>query len=514
MLVVLAVLRRRINLHESSIYRLHPELLSLLASHLVTDDLVKATHVSYHWRTVLLSHPSLWSNLDFAYPERASTFFARSKSAMIHVFLPKTPKVPLPIELLKRSAERIATLLVGDYTSQRDLLLQTMSSLRTLQFYAEYKDVFPDEPVRLYFPALETLFAGAINPTPFSVPHLTRFSFNDLACGKQEMDALFDFFRNCPLLEELDVYRVGNFYPHHDRDVVPLPRLRVYNEYSNTDFYFDLYNMLCLPPSCSAIFCCNCDPFCEISLALRPFQTPTPLIPIRRLKLKTTDEGRKDYVEGTVEIIDTAGKRVCLTRQLLPREAVWEDVVTDGFNPLHSGFLEDLDARFIEVLCVEELALWYYRECGRVEEALSHLKYIKTLILADSGVGLFIGALVPSAVADVDEWRCSMLDTIVIRNRSDNPHRGDVLSGLLYVARKRKAAGFPLRSVSVFICSAKDPKRFGWTDSVVEELRGYIETFELVVGDDALDWNVDDYFLDGLYDARSDLSITTGTTGS
>ena len=42
MLVALAMLRRRINPHESPIYRLHSESLSCIASHLATDDLVKA----------------------------------------------------------------------------------------------------------------------------------------------------------------------------------------------------------------------------------------------------------------------------------------------------------------------------------------------------------------------------------------------------------------------------------------------------------------------------------------
>ena len=92
-LVALAMLRRRINSHESPVYRLHSELLSLIASRLAKDDLIKATHISYHWREVLLAHPSLWSTIEFSQyqsaSEQAATFFSRSKSATIHVSLPR-----------------------------------------------------------------------------------------------------------------------------------------------------------------------------------------------------------------------------------------------------------------------------------------------------------------------------------------------------------------------------------------------------------------------------------------
>jgi hypothetical protein len=66
------------------------------------------------------------------------------------------------------------------------------------------------------------------------------------------------------------------------------------------------------------------------------------------------------------------------------------------------------------------------------------------------------------------------------------------LQPLLKVARRRKAAGFPFRSVSLFLLH--DPR----SEQVLEELRGCIERLEVVTGDNVLGWSIDKYFLGGL----------------
>ena len=55
-------------------------------------------------------------------------------------------------------------------------------------------------------------------------------------------------------------------------------------------------------------------------------------------------------------------------------------------------------------------------------------------------------------------------------------------------------AGFPFRSVSLFLYANPGQAR----DQDLEELRTYVGELEVVTGDDALDWDVDKYFLDGL----------------
>lgn len=499
MLVALAMLRKRINSHDSPIYRLHPELLSHIASHLATDDLVKATHVSYHWRTVLLAYPSLWSTLDFDYPEQASTFLARSKSATIHIFLPGNPsKTPLPLELLKQPAERIETLQVADYKSQKELLLRTVPSLKTLQLYAYHGDALPDEKTSLHFPVLKSLFVNGFNLPPFSAPRLTRLEYRTR--GNRAIEKFLDFLSNLPLLEELEIAHAEDFYIER-HGLVRLPHLRVFTHYTDEKFCPQLYHMLSCPPSCSATF--TCGHYARgMRDALRPFQESTFPADARRVKLKTRSMDRQDYVEGTVEIIDATHRRFRSTQIVALEGVTWDGALIDAINPLYPSFIRGLDARFIEVLCVEELALWFYEKRARVEEALDHLENIKTLILSDSAVDPYLHALLPVRARSTDEWRCLKLETLVIYVRYDD-HTGEkLLPVLCWVARGRKAAGFPLRSVSVFLVET-------WylglrADPDLEELRRYIGTFKLVTGDDALDWNVDEYFLDGLDQFRRD----------
>jgi len=506
-LVALAMLRRRINPHESTIYRLHPELLSLIASHLATDDLIRATHVSYHWRAVLLSYPSLWTTLDFAHVGRALTFLTRSKSAPIRVFLQRIPpKTPVPPELLGQSAERITRLYVNNYASQKELLLRTMPLLRTLEFYPNRSGDL-NETIRLSFPALKTLFIGKINRPLFSVPHLTRFGLStSMGRSRLAMDHLLDFLSNCPLLEELEISHDNEFYVRRNHDVVHLPHLRAFTHYTRTDFYLGLYNMLSYPSSCSVTFSSN-NSFHGLAVAPRPFQNPTFLVDVKRVKLKTRSMDRQDYVEGMVEVIDAAHRRVRLTRQVILGEVRWEDALIDAINPLYPDFLENLDAKSIEVLCVEELALWFYEERCLVEGALGHLGHIRTLILSGSVVCPYLRALAPTEAADMSGWRCLKLDTFVIRSTRYRDDSGDeVLPALSLLARRRKEAGIPLRNVSLLLKWAPHPQQFRWMKDL-EELRRCVGTFESVmeeVADKLLDWDADDYFLDGLDHLRRD----------
>jgi hypothetical protein len=486
------MLRRRINPHESSIYRLHPELLPLIACHLATDDLIKMTHVSYHWRTVLLSHPSLWSTLDFAHAGRAFTFLTRSKSATIHVFLQRIPpNTAPPLELLKQSAERITTLGVGDYASQKELLVRTMPSLKTLQFHASYLN----ETVRLSFPALEALFVESIaNLLSLSAPHLTRLQLSAWTIYNVEpMDPLLDFLRSCPLLEELEIGHFVDFYTERNHDAIHLPHLRAYTQHTSPDLHISLYNMLSHPSSCSVNFSCG-DLFHDMD-ALPPFRNPTFLVEVRSVKLETRSVDYQDHVEAVVELVDAADRRVCLTHRAVLGNVTYDEVLMDVINPLYLGFLKDLDASFIETLCIEGLALWFHGGHDRVEEALGHLKNLRRLILSDSEVEPYLEALVPATATDANRWRCLKLDTLVIYSRYGDFGEG-ILGTLRRVAGRREVAGIPFRKASVFLLEVGNPKGSRWLDGL-EELKRCIGTFELVMGDDTLDWNADDYFLTG-----------------
>ena len=317
-------------------------------------------------------------------------------------------------------------------------------------------------------------------------------------------DALLDFLSSCPSLEELEIDRDFQFYTRHDhRDVVHLPHLRTYTHSSIMGFYLGLYKLLSFPPSCSVTFCCGCA-YPSVG-PLPPFQKSTFFADVRRVKLKTEHRprltggvARRGYVEGVVEIIDAAHRRVRSKRQASLGKSRMEEIIIDFINPLYSGFLKGLDPRSVEILCVEGPTPRFRGEIGHVEEVLDHLEHIRTLILSDAAVTRYLSALSPDAC--VGGWRCLKLETLVIytSNLSEYEHSGlGMLADLSYFLRKRKAAGLPLKTVSLFY---DWEWRLGGME--LEELRGCVGVVELLTGDDALDWDVDDYFLSGLANFR------------
>jgi hypothetical protein len=263
--------------------------------------------------------------------------------------------------------------------------VRTAPSLKTLRF----RTGGLNETIRLSLPALKTLFLrGIINLLSLSAPDITRLGVGVWTLGEEPMDALLDFLRNCPLLEELETSHNNTFYTQRNHDVVHLPHLCVYTDYTNTDFYLSLYNILSYPSSCSVTFSC-CDSFHGMKDTLPPFRNPIFLVGVRKVKLKTRSADHRDHIDGVVELVDPAGRRVRSMHQVVLRNVTWDEVLMNTINPLYLCFLKGLDARFIETLCVEELALWFYEKCARVEEALSHLENVRTLILSRSAVAVF-----------------------------------------------------------------------------------------------------------------------------
>ena len=510
-LVALAMLRRRINSHESPIYRLHSELLLLIASRLAKGDLIKATHISYHWREVLLAHPSLWSTIEFSQyqsaREQAATFFSRSKSATIHVSLPTTGSAA-ELELLKQSTDRIATLRVGNYRHQKELLLRVMPSLKKLDLYShELDDSLLRDGASLHFPVLETLSVKDNDLPPLSAPRLTRFNFSNIWAEPQSVDRLLCLLSNCPLLEELSVQLICDPDAPINHDVVHLPHLRVYTHVTETTFYPSLFDMLSCPSTCSVTFAISrCT--CRIESSLPPLEKPVPLVHPGRIRLKARGMNREDSVEGTVKIVDAANRRFRLTQQVTLDYLAWDEVLGCGINSLLTDLIKDLDRNFAETLCAEEGALWFCDRRRCVEEVLDHLENIKTLIICDSAIGPFLDALAPPEAADTDELRCPKLESLVIYTKNGDPTGEEIIEPIFRVARKRSEAGFPFESVSLFSPQFENLGDPNWIGPDLEEMRKWIGSFKLVTGEDAMDWNVDEYFLDGLHGIRRDWEHT------
>ena len=140
------MLRRHINPLESPIYRLPLDLFPEIASHLTNEtDLVNATHVSYHLRNTLLSHPTLWSHLDFQHERRAQAFFERSGQTPLHVDMPWSTNLTTSslVELCQQS-KRVATLNLRDWSVQYAFLSELLPSLKKLEISAHRRGSFWD----------------------------------------------------------------------------------------------------------------------------------------------------------------------------------------------------------------------------------------------------------------------------------------------------------------------------------------------------------------------------------
>ena len=129
---------------------------------------------------------------------------------------------------------------------------------------------------------------------------------------------------------------------------------------------------------------------------------------------------------------------------------------------------------------------------------------IKTLILSCTAVEPCLLALERDTGTDKNSQQFPQLQTLIIHSRSsDGSSWSDTLRTILPVARGRKVAGCPFESVSVFLQHTPGLGECEGKGEELEELRGCVERFGLATGGDVLDWDINEYFLDGLDHLRN-----------
>jgi len=511
------MLRRHINPLESPLYGLPQDLFPEVASHLTSEtDLVNATHVSHHLRTALLSYPSLWSQLDFEHEMRARAFFERSGQTSLHVDMAMDiTRTVGSLAELRQQSKRIATLKLRHWWAQKKFLSEPLPALKRLGIFSEhhyYDDGWDEEwdtvwapvwgPMKQAtswsFPSLTTLIIHNLNPIPFYTPHLKCFMFRD---QESDADIILNFLDNCPLLEYIDVSYVGGPRDKHDL-VVSLPCLQTY-----TEIAFDgacpltVLNALILPPFCSVTlrFRDYSKTTAAVGAALHCFENPDYLAEIKRVKLGTTQDDDGNEVAGTLELVNAKGTKVC-SEIMVSEEEGYQKSLEGGKNhshfSAHLNLLRNLDGQSVEILCIDG---YWSRLVGRgmpvefLKEALS-FGNVKTLILSRSAVEPCLLALEEDpGASDNSQWFLSINNLIICPGPEHDSHHKVFLS-LFSLVQKRKAVGFPFKSVSLFFHSGLE---WQW-NQVLELLRSGVEKLEVVTGDDVLDWDVDKYFLDGL----------------
>ena len=506
----LGMLRRHINPLQSPIYRLPPDVFPEIASHLTNEtDLVNATHVSYHVRNTLLSHPSLWSHLNFDRERRARAFLERSGQTPLHIDMPKNSiRTTDSLAKLRGQSERIASLNLQHWRIQKKFLSESLPSLRRLEVphhhYGYYWDESPDnpwgsvlypviEPTLWSLPSLTSLIVNDLDPALLHTPHLTRFKFFS---GKYATSpsVLPSFLNSCPLLEHIDISYEGEF-PRDQDLVVSLPNLRTYTETIYDRVYpITLLNMLSLPPLCSVTLRSkSSETKGEVDVVLPHFENPDYLAQIKRIKLRTTYGYSRNEVAETLELVNAKGTKVCFERNFeggVQWPLVQGDKKRTG-SMVHPGFSRRVHGQSLEVLCIDG--------CTRpnTETGFFFLRAwvvgnVRTLILSGGAVRVCLSVL-SRELGNRGRMRCPPpIHTLIIHTDQSD------LKELLSAAQEGKVAGFPFKYVSLFLQGD-----LGWEyRAIVEEdldkLRKCVERLEVAEEDDALDWDVDKYFLDGL----------------
>jgi len=438
-----------------------------------------------------------------------------SKSAPLRVSIRFGCPSEKVMNLLDINSARIVSLRSDNYAVLERLLAHPLTSLEALSIGLEgpealdYAWDLAGEPAKAV-PSLRILsIEGNIGGFGFCLSHLTHFKFHGWYSQEEDGETLLSIlgvFQRCPMLEVVDVGWGEELYNPVDlafmkEDLVCLPHLRylAQEQYVQIDQPW-LPDLLDLPQSCSVFLK---KPRIDRSaggvdqLAL-PFlcKNSPHLSDIRRVKLGTTYHHPEGTIVTVIEIVNGQGivfsfQKVILLGPYIPSRDPWA-VIDDEINPANLCALRAVNTGSPMILCLDnyQLRRGEGKSATFVTLGLEGLGNVTTLILSDSAIEPCLTALEPDNRENL-KW-CSTVHSLVIYSPQQLDLTGsDVLQSLLRVSKKRKTAGTPFRSVTLAIPSAN----LEVSPGVLAALKEHIERFEFLAGDDALDWDVDKYFI-------------------
>ena len=417
------------------------------------------------------------------------------------------------MDSLSNNSARIVSLGSANRAVLKKLLSRPMSSLRALSIGMDgphdlrRAQDLADEPAKVV-PSLRILSVGYnVEGLWFCLPHLTHFKFRGLysqQTGGEMLLGVLGVFRRCPMLEIVDVGWGEELYNSEglvftEADTIPLPHLRylAQEQYVEIDQPW-LPDLLHLPQSHSIYLkkpsvVHGSDSARSLAFPFLHCKSPY-LSDIRRVKLRTGYNHPEGSIATFVEIINVQGTLLSFQKNIRPGGHIHNPWTTldDEINSTSLSTLSFVNTGSPVVLCLENYQLWRGEDgsAAYVARGLQDLGNVTTLILFYSAVEPCLTALEPDNREKL-QW-CSTIHSLVIHSPSRLDLTGsDILQSLLRVAKKRKIAKAPFRSVILAIPS---------TDLVVSPgelaaLSEYIERFEFLAGDDALDWDVDKYFI-------------------
>jgi len=484
----------------------------MVASYLNIRDLFTAAHVSSRWRATLLSVSSLWSNIQHGNDDEMLAMLEWSKSAPLRVSIKFGCPPEKVMNTLYNNSARIVSLRSDNRAVLKKLLSRPVGSLKVLSIGVDGPDILhdardiADEPAEVV-PSLRVLSVeGNIGGFGFCVPHLTHFKFKGWYSQETDGEMLLSIlgvFRQCPMLEVVDVGWGEELYNSEDialagRDVISLPHLRylAQEQYVEIDQPW-LPDLLHLPQLCSIYLK-------KPPIVYGPGPGPVPLpfldhkssylSDIRRVKLVTVYDYSENRIETFMEVINGQGTFLSFQKTILPgglHRDPW--TIIDGeINPANLRALRFINTGSPMVLCLDnhQLRRGGGKLANYVAQGLRDLENVTTLILSNSAIEPCLFALEPENPEK--SWWCSTVYSLVICLPSKLDLTGtDMLQSLLRVAKKRKTAKAPFRSVTLVIPSTT----LVVSPGELAALNEHIERFEFLAGDDALDWDVDKYFI-------------------
>ena len=495
-----------INRNNSLSHRLPPETLAMVASHLEDDaSLIAATHVCHLWRAALLSSPRLWSHLSFVNEKRALVFLERSKSVPLYVDLTGADNPSETVQELLRTIGTRVTALRGWHSPFLDVVLHQSTPVLELLDLIEVDQSVPRMPIQS-FPSLKSLIIFGSIRAPFRAPCLTTFRLTyGVAPPPQggRSNSIAKFLRDCPLLEEVYVkYHEDRWiFPNLTTDArVSIPSLRSFTHASSyQSVEIGLFNRLSLPPTCQVAFATsvaaggNSLRFPNIPTLQDPFDLSN--IACAKVTARSNNPGsNRDilHVLFIVELVNSRGARISFEVES-GRPANPSDYSLCGF-PIVSERVEICSAK---TLCLDnfgapqdpmpEFNLVVTGES--ITQALQSYGNLETLILVESTRILFL----------VDFDSCSIFDTLVVYSspvRVPPEVRGsvvDIIDQVGSIAVGRREAGFPIKAL--ILVFGDDEETLRECQGELEKLKSCVGHVQVVSGADALDWDVDEYFL-------------------
>ena len=223
--------------------RTPPEILTMICSHFTTeDDVFSASRVCHHWRSSLISFPSLWTRFPCHHVSRTIISLERCRSVPIHLkFDPRlASSVALENVLLRGNKLASLTVIDNDDTTRvlplHKLFSLPMESMERLHIYSRWALRREGEEQRTdsvwqHLLSLRELFVCRFSVPigQFTAPNLIHLALENVGDRRDvTTGSILDMLRGSPLLETILIirYRTSLQETTLDHTPVSLPNLR------------------------------------------------------------------------------------------------------------------------------------------------------------------------------------------------------------------------------------------------------------------------------------------------